>query len=157
MRGEIMKAGTRQRIFWIILTLLVMAVIFYLSSQSGRTSMRLSDSVANALHIEKAGNVKASDRPLLFGLTLRKMAHIFLYFLLGICMTGSMKGLKARVPLSVGACYLYAVLDELHQLYSSRDGRWDDTLIDLIGILLGVALFLAVAALQCYIQGKRAT
>ena len=152
-----MKAGTRQRVFWIILTLLVMAAIFFFSSQSSGASQKLSDSLADTLHIENAGSYKAANRPLFLGLSLRKMAHIFLYFLLGICMTGSMKGLKARVPLSVGACYLYAVLDELHQLYSSRDGRWDDTLIDLIGILLGVALFLAVAALQCYIQGKRAT
>ena len=38
--------------------------------------------------------------------------------------------------------YLYAVSDEIHQSFiSGRTGRFRDTLIDLIGILIGILIF----------------
>jgi VanZ family protein len=44
--------------------------------------------------------------------------------------------------LTVIICYLYAISDELHQYFiSGRSGRFRDTLIDLIGILIGVFIF----------------
>jgi VanZ family protein len=48
--------------------------------------------------------------------------------------------LKKYLPSALTA-YLYALTDELHQsLVPGREGKFQDTLIDLLGILLGLAL-----------------
>ncbi len=139
------KRKREARIIWLILSLAVMAIIFAFSSQSTAKSETISDSVAEALHVEQtATDVRASNRPLLLGLSLRKMAHVFLFFCLGVCLYQAMEGRKLRPLWAVGLGYLYAVFDEVHQVIVGRYGRWQDTITDLAGILLGVAFLMCV-------------
>ncbi len=142
-----MKTGTKQRIFWIAMALMVMAAIFLFSMQSTNKSENLSDSVAHVLKIEQQEpTVRASNQPLVAGLTLRKLAHVFVYGVLSFCMTGALQGVRGRITLAVSGSFLYGVLDEVHQHLQGRYGRFEDTLIDLIGIVLGVILFFLLAA-----------
>jgi VanZ family protein len=60
--------------------------------------------------------------------------YAILAFLLLLAIT------KNKLAVIVG--YLYAVSDEIHQYFiPGRTGRFRDTLIDLIGILIGIFIF----------------
>ncbi len=134
------------RIFWIVASILVMAVIFYFSSQATGTSEDLSDAVAGVLKIQKTSEyTRVSNQSLFLGLTLRKYAHIALYAALGFCVLNAFTNIRGKIFWAAGISYLYACLDEFHQTGAGRYGRWEDTLIDLIGIALGI-----LTALACY-------
>ena len=128
-----------KRIIWTAFALLIMAVVFVFSSQGTNQSEIISDSVAAVLHVEqKTEVVRVSNQPLVAGFSLRKIAHIFLFFLLSFCIYQAMESLKGQIFFSILLSYLYGVFDEVHQLLIGRYARWEDTLIDLIGIILGV-------------------
>lgn len=144
-----MKDSTKQRIFWIIIAVMLAAVIFTFSSQNTEQSEGLSDSVAEILQMEQAEQyTRVSNQEIIFGLTLRKLAHIFLYALLGFSLYFAFDGIRARFPLAVGTAFCYGILDEFHQTMSGRIGRWQDTLIDLGGILIGAGLAVLILFLQ---------
>ena len=155
----LMKDSTKQRIFWIIIAVMIAAGIFAFSSQNTEKSEDLSDSVAEILHMEQAEQyTRISNQEIIFGLTLRKLAYVFLYALLGFCLYFTFKGLRARFPLAVGTAFCYGIWDEIHQTMSGRIGRWQDTLIDLGGILIGTGLALLIPLLLKRIKkwyGKR--
>ena len=109
--------------------LAVMVVIFLFSGQQGEASAGVSNGVGEwllgVLGIEIPPGMSASNVPIIFGLTVRKLAHIFLYFLLG----GTSFLFAATLPVKVAAkakpavsggialviSLLYACLDEIHQ------------------------------------------
>ena len=129
----------KRRAFWIIAALMTAAVIFYFSSQNTQRSEALSDSIAGILRIEQLEEgTKVSNQRLIFGLTLRKLAHVFLFAVLGFCLCFVYDGVRLRFPLAAGTGYLYGVFDEIHQTLAGRYGRWQDTLIDLGGVLIGL-------------------
>lgn len=140
---ENMSAKTQKKILWGIAALLVIAVIFAFSSQASVKSEDMSDAFAGLLNMQQQdAATRVSNQSLFFGLTLRKLAHIVLFAALGFCIYEALIDWKWRVPCAIGFSYLYAVLDEIHQSLSGRYGRWQDTLIDLIGIVLGVGVAL---------------
>ena len=144
-----MSARTEKRILWAIAAVLVMAVIFAFSSQASLASEEASDAFAGLLRMEQQDlATRVSNQSILFGLTLRKLAHIFLFAALGFCAFQALAGVRRRLLIAAGSAYLYGVLDELHQSLSGRYGRWQDTLIDLIGIALGLAAALLLPKLN---------
>lgn len=65
--------------------IIVMIVIVVFSNQSGETLHTISDVVAEKVNIETGFSWQlASEMPLMFGLSLRKWAHIGLYGVLGL-------------------------------------------------------------------------
>lgn len=144
-----MSAKTEKRILWAIAAVLVMAVIFVFSSQASFASEEASDALAELMNMEQQDlQTRVSNQSILFGLTLRKLAHIFLFAALGFCLYQAMADVKRRLVIATGAAYLYGVLDEIHQSLAGRYGRWQDTLIDLIGIALGLAAALLLPKLN---------
>ena len=144
-----MSAKTEKRILWAIAAVLVMAVIFAFSSQASFASEEASDALAELMNMEQQDlQTRVSNQSILFGLTLRKLAHIFLYAALGFCLYQALADVKRRLIIAVGAAYFYGVLDEIHQSLAGRYGRWQDTLIDLIGIALGLAAALLLPKLN---------
>ncbi len=141
--------STGWRIFWIAMTLLVMLAIFLLSAQGHTESKALSGSVEKILKVEDEGGQQ--DKPLVLGFSLRKLAHIILFCGLGFCSLGAIGRWWGAALFSYG----YAVLDEIHQHLSGRNGQWTDTLIDLIGIALGICLMLAGTWMLKRIQENR--
>ena len=96
-------------------SLLWMIVIYYLSS---RATPELGSTATTSFLIYKS-------------------FHLIEYAILAILLFFALK----KVKLSIMIGYLYAMSDELHQTtISGRTGCIRDTLIDLIGIIIGIIL-----------------
>ncbi|GIN13584.1 hypothetical protein J26TS2_34510 [Shouchella clausii] len=128
-------------------TILWMATIFLLSHQPATDSSQLSLGVLDFLlqslsaiapQIEMHADVLHT--------VVRKCAHFGAYFILGILMLNGLrqvgsKGAGAAV-LALCICFLYAVTDEIHQLFiPGRSGQFTDVLIDTAGAAAGIGIF----------------
>jgi len=74
---------------------------------------------------------------------VRKMAHLFLFFNLGVFVSLVMKSkykLEIRYSiLAVIICMIFGGLDEFHQMFvPGRSSRFADVIIDTVGSLLGI-------------------
>ena len=66
-----------------------------------------------------------------------KTFHLIEYAVLGILLFIASK----KYPTAIIFSYLYACTDEFHQLFTpGRTSKFTDTLIDLIGILIGLSI-----------------
>ncbi len=76
---------------------------------------------------------------------IRKMAHFFCYLILGILGMWTLSAYNAegkRWLIALLFCMLYAVSDEVHQLFvPGRAGKIVDVLIDTAGSATGIAAF----------------
>lgn len=152
--------------------LAVMVTIFVLSHQPGTesagTSGGVGEWIVGILNIEVPPGMSASDVPIVFGLNIRKLAHVFLYFLLGGTSFLFMAMLPIRTSAyvrpsicaggAVAISFVYACLDELHQSFiAGRDGKFADVGVDAIGFLMIALLILAIWYIILLIQAKRRT
>ena len=133
-------------ISWIAVVLW-MAFIFYLSAQVAEQSNNVSTGiteiiieVVETVVPEKELDIKTVNH------FVRKNAHFFTYFMLGILVVNALaasgvKGFKG-IAIAFLICVLYAVSDEVHQLYvPGRGCQITDVLIDSGGALAGISLF----------------
>lgn len=129
----------KKGIFFAVL-IIVLIIIFIFSNQVGEQSAQISDSLAESIHVEPDNSGRGpGGQPILFGLSLRKYAHIFLYTLMGVFVFLSLKSSKLRPVIAVGICYGCAVLDEVHQYFvPGRTALFSDTLIDALGFVPAV-------------------
>lgn len=138
-------------IFSWLLVAVTMLIIFNFSAQPGKQSSEVSEGVV----VQILGVVMDKEDitpPVIqkFQLPIRKLAHFGVYMLLGFCMISAFeKTFKIKMwinsVLSVFACALYAVSDEIHQNFSeSRGPSVTDVLIDTSGSLVGILLFLLI-------------
>ena len=148
----------------------VMVVIFIFSGSAGGMSSAQSNAVGEwllgVLGIEIPPGQSASDVDIFWGFTVRKCAHVFLYFCLGASAVLFVAALSAkalsqwRPSISAGGAviisFLYACLDELHQSFvAGRDGTFADVGIDAIGFVLAALLCMAVWYLVLAIRTAR--
>ena len=80
---------------------------------------------------------------------IRKIAHFSIYTIVGLLLMSllSTYPLKENIKIitSLGIGVLYAISDEVHQLFiSGRSGQITDVLLDSMGVLLGIFLVLLV-------------
>ncbi|OGS46261.1 MAG: hypothetical protein A2539_02725 [Elusimicrobia bacterium RIFOXYD2_FULL_34_15] len=84
----------------------------------------------------------------LYDFVLRKGAHITEYFVLTLLLYRAFRksfflSFSAIIFWSSFLSFLYAVSDEFHQTFiPNRDGNYGDVLIDAIGILLAIFIYL---------------
>ena len=139
-----------------VLILSTMAVIFFFSAESGEESGSRSADVTDAilkithpnldsLPREEQQSIEASVHHL-----VRKTAHFLEYAFLAFLTTCLLLWLKHfsvfRIrprqvwvfPAALGL--LYAISDEIHQIFSHRGARVTDVLIDFAGTLFGVCM-----------------
>ena len=128
-----------------ILSLGVMAVIFWFSSRDATASTEQSDTfILLFLRSFFDGEI-----PTLLSVAVRKSAHFAAYAALGFCLYLTFEGAVSQVksmafPFAISV--LYAVSDEIHQTFvPGRAGRVFDLLIDSSGATFGI--FVAVAIL----------
>jgi VanZ family protein len=141
----------QQIIFYISVMLVIgwMALIFYLSSQPASQSNELSNQVTEVIveTIEKVAPEIASNWDLKeSNHFIRKNAHFFSYFVLGVLVMNALyqKGYRKFV-LSLIICILYSISDEIHQTFvPGRGGNIIDVVIDSSGSLIGIGLYLKV-------------
>jgi VanZ family protein len=127
-----------------------MGLIFFLSSQPAVSSNSLSKGLTKLI-IEILGRILPVDIEIStvdvyvsrMNHFVRKFAHFFAYMILGIFVSNGFKksGSKKVFLLSFAICAIYAVSDELHQLYvPGRGCRLKDVIIDSAGSLTGIFL-----------------
>lgn len=142
-----------KRIVATVLLLFWMCVIFGFSAQPAEASSALSGKVREIV-IEIAEKImpslsdsmtdEAEGKGILTTI-IRKTAHFSCYLVLGLfaMWTASCYGLKRKWQISILFCVLYAVSDEVHQLFvPGRAGKPVDVLIDTIGSLVGILFFI---------------
>lgn len=137
----------KRKIYPWLLVILWMALIFYLSHQPANTSNGLSKGATEIIveTVEKIApsvdiNIKS------FNHNLRKNAHFFAYLVLGILVANGLRssgvsGYRA-IGLAILICSLYAISDEVHQLFvPGRGGQVKDIVIDSAGAIVGISGF----------------
>lgn len=140
----------------------VMAGIFYFSGQNEAASSGLSVPRATALYRLLVGLKIMPDDPLftLIHTLVRKSAHVALYLLLSLSLLNALRLYPLPPRRAVGIdliiCLAYAASDEWHQTFvPGRAGRVTDVGVDMLGALLGVALFALLAALWRNIRKRK--
>ena len=122
------------------LTVIWMAVIFFFSAQNGNESSGTSERIL--LFLCGLWNYAPSpDTKELLTLLIRKGAHMTEFGILALLFLGTLRSGTGKntwhYPASFAASSLYAVTDELHQLFvSDRAGRATDWLIDSAGAVI---------------------
>ena len=149
----------RRRTALILATLIWMGLIFYMSAQNADTSEETSGRVVRVIeHVFFSGwdelpaeEYEARHQSLTY--LVRKMAHFTEYLILGVFLSMVLAtyqiSWKLRVLAAAGTGVLYAVTDELHQIFSEgRAMSVFDMLIDSSGVILGVLAALGIAAMK---------
>ena len=141
-----------------ITTLVIMALIFWFSSQNSIDSSETSAGFSMwLLSIVKPQLSYAEKAELVADMshTIRKFAHFSLYAALGMSSSAAISSLSSRsvkkiLVFSVPFCAAYAVTDEIHQMFvGGRAGMTGDVLIDTAGAVAGCAvLMLAVITIR---------
>lgn len=128
-------------------TILWMGTIFLLSHQPADDSSQLSLGVLDFFMQSLSTIVPQVEMHAdILHTVVRKGAHFGAYFILGILMLNGLrqvgsKGAKSAI-LSLCFCFLYAVTDEIHQLFiPGRSGQFTDVLIDTAGAAAGIGIF----------------
>ena len=125
---------SKRKMIWLLLMIGVMIVIFCLSNQPSELSIKISDVVAEEINIQPEHEWAApSATKIVFGLNIRKMAHIALFALLGITAIGY----TTEIFRASAICLGYAIFDEVHQFFvDGRTASVKDVAFDAIGFLL---------------------
>lgn len=115
-----------------------MLLIFFMSSQVATTSSGLSGVFVEPIKPYAPGFTEGILTTL-----VRKSAHVFLYFILGVLSINVFRDYihdkKKLIVASTAFVFLYAVSDEIHQMFvPGRSGQMGDVLIDSIAGLLGI-------------------
>ena len=134
--------------FKIILLILWMGLIFSFSNQTGTSSSSLSTKVLTriAITIDKDMTDEEIDEFVdKYSFIIRKVAHLTIYFILGILayinLKEYMKVTPALVIYSIIFCLVYASTDEIHQLLvNGRSGNIYDVILDTCGSTLAILL-----------------
>ena len=134
--------------FKIILLILWMGLIFSFSNQTGTSSSSLSTKVLTriAITIDKDMTDEEIDEFVdKYSFIIRKVAHLTIYFVLGILayinLKEYMKVTPALVIYSIIFCLVYASTDEIHQLLvNGRSGNIYDVILDTCGSTLAILI-----------------
>lgn len=143
----------RKIISW-LLVVLWMALIFYLSHQPATESNRLSTGITERVVdiIERVTSDIDFDVSN-FNHILRKNAHLFAYLILGVLVSNALKGNgiegAKRILIALAICILYAISDEVHQLFiPGRAGQVRDVIIDSAGAVVGILGYIVFGKLK---------
>ena len=157
-------------ITFIILTILIMAVIFIFSMDTGDESGSKSSRVTRrilSIVIKGFDDMSESEKEALIekhSFIVRKLAHFSEYAALGFMVFGSFytsnltinKKRGVMVILSWLLSTIYASTDELHQMFVAERGpSVRDVMIDSLGALFGVLVFSLIVFLISKYQERK--
>lgn len=133
-----------------------MCVIFSFSAQeatvskktSGKTLIKIASTLSK--DFKKLPPKKKAEKVEPYQTAIRKVAHITEYAILGIlAYIAFLQHRKKKLVVSATTlCLLYAISDEIHQLFvKGRACRWYDVLIDTGGALIGIMIIIGIIKL----------
>lgn len=132
----------KKKIIYSLLVVAWMIVIFLFSNQDATNSTEMTvgllDRILSFLHLENLEEIIN----ILF-MPVRKMAHYIIYLILGLLVLNLIKefdlSLKEMIIASLIICIMYAVSDEIHQIFvPGRAGKLIDVFIDTLGSISGI-------------------
>lgn len=142
----------------LIPVLALMILIYYFSNQEAAVSDRSSGGIVSRIvmllypHFQQLDNARQDSILHVINTLVRKGAHLTEYLLLGFTLSVHVRALSACMKIThtytiaYGIGTLYAVSDEIHQLFvPGRSGEVSDMLLDSFGVLLGVLLLRLLA------------
>ena len=143
-----------------------MALIFGFSTEdrtsSGDRSHGITQTVVQIIikDFENLPPEEQEQKVQQFHVPIRKIAHFCEFGLLGLLTAAFMRTLgKGKkwlwwiIPMAF--CLLYAISDEVHQMFTERGPAVADVLLDFSGSLAGICVIHLVAMLACHIRAKR--
>jgi len=133
------------------LVIIWMLVIFWFSSQSAVESSDFSGGISDSLIVVTELVVpEATINEDIFHDIVRNTGHFFLYLVLGILLMNALniKNTKSFTPIIIRTMVislLYAVSDEIHQIYvPGRSWQVFDIIIDVLGAGTGILIYLLI-------------
>ncbi len=124
-----------------------MILIFYLSHQPVTKSNNLSKGITEVIieTVEKVTPKRVFNVSRLNHI-LRKNAHFFAYLVLGILVSNALRSNKIygfkNIGIALTICVLYAISDEIHQLFvPGRGGQIKDVILDSFGAIVGILIY----------------
>lgn len=139
-----------KKIVKLVLLIAWMAIIFNFSNDNGTESTKKSDLVITKIY-QVITNAEPSKKQLQniidkYVYPIRKLAHFTEYAVLGILLVNFINEFKILsikvIIISVILCMLYAISDEIHQLFSAgRSARILDVFIDTLGSSTGIIIY----------------
>jgi len=131
-----------------------MALIFWFSSQPADQSNQMSTGITEI--IARAIERIIPGTEVIIGELnhiVRKNAHFISYLVLGILNAAALRNSGAEIKkaflISFVICAVYAVSDEIHQLFvPGRGCQFTDVLIDSAGALVGSGIVCAAGAIR---------
>ena len=133
-----------KKIISLILLILWCLLIFYFSNQVGDISRQSSSNFINL--INKILNINLYNYEYSVYI-VRKLAHMFLYFILYLLSLNVCKCFKIKkyYLYSFIFCLIYSISDEVHQLFIfERSFGIIDVLFDMVGSFIGFILIKAI-------------
>ena len=125
-----------------------MFVIFNFSNENAELSADNSDRlIIKTIETIKHTKLSEEEKEIIldkFTIYIRKGAHLFLYFVLGILAFNLHYKIYGLQPITfiytIIFCFVYACTDEIHQLFiDGRSGEVLDVFIDTIGAFLSTS------------------
>ena len=162
-----MSKLVRTRAFWCVILLGWMIVIFYMSSQPANESSQLSGGIVSKLiaaFFHKFDSMSLQEQETIsnaISFIVRKTAHFIEYFILGVLTTCVLTTFdkykhKVKIVISILFCVLYAVSDEIHQLFvPGRACRIRDICIDSTGSIVAIILITIIIYKKTHKLGER--
>ena len=137
-----------------LLVILWMALIFNLSNKLAIESNKMSKGITQTIveTLEKVAPNSDIDIEI-FNNILRKNAHFFAYLVLGVLVVNGLRnsgiiGYRA-FGLAILICVLYAISDEIHQLFvPGRGGQIKDVIIDSAGAVFGIGVYMVLKSIR---------
>lgn len=157
LQTDIKRRNIIIRTLTLMLTITVCVTIFKFSSEDSGKSTGTSDFVIyciinNNPFTKDLDNVQKEEIKENIKMPIRKLAHFSIYTILGItvmmhiCTYKIDKYKKIGCSLIIGM--LYAILDEIHQLFvPGRSGQVRDVIIDIFGVTFGICIVLLIQQL----------
>lgn len=140
----------RHKTLCLVIAILWMVMIFSLSSQVAHESNELSMIITKVIVKTVEKIIPDTDITIeKFNHLVRKNAHFFAYLILGALVisvlwkSNLVQSRKFSLLLAIGICVLYAISDEVHQMFvPGRGPQVRDVLIDSTGATIGIVIFM---------------
>lgn len=138
----------------LMLILFAFIIIFLFSSENSDKSEGTSNKVIDFIininpYTKNLSNIQKNELSKKMLTPIRKLAHFSIYTVVGATVMSYMCTYdidkKNKIYVTLGIGMIYAISDEIHQLFvSGRTGRIIDVLIDTIGVLFGIGIVIII-------------
>jgi len=139
----------KKYILKLLIIIIWLFIIFSFSAENAEKSQNTSDQViVKTVETVRQEKLTPEEKDIVINkyiVIVRKSAHFFLYFILGILFFFLAKDIWGLTPkafiFTIIFCFIYAITDEIHQLFiAGRTARIFDVFVDTCGATLSTTI-----------------